>query len=57
MATTIAEQGPIAVRETKRAIDAGGGLTRDDRLALVLDQSDKVSSSEDMTERARAFFE
>ena len=57
MAKTIADRGPIAVREAKRAIDAAGDSTLDDGLALELDSSEKVFSSEDMIEGARAFFE
>lgn len=57
MATTIAERGPIAVREAKRAIDAAGDLALDDGLAFELDSSERLFSSEDMTEGARAFFD
>lgn len=57
MAETIADRGPIAVREAKKAIDAAGDLSLDDGLALELDSSEKVFSSEDMIEGARAFFE
>ena len=57
MAETIARRGPIAVKEAKRAIDAAGDLALDDGLALELDSSERVFSSEDMIEGARAFFE
>ncbi|MGD2059578.1 MAG: enoyl-CoA hydratase-related protein [Acidimicrobiia bacterium] len=57
MAETIASRGPLAVREAKRAIDAAGDTTLDEGLALELDASERIFSSRDMLEGARAFFE
>jgi enoyl-CoA hydratase len=52
MANTIAQRGPIPVREAKRLIEP----THDAGLAAELDASDRVFSSADMLEGARAFF-
>jgi enoyl-CoA hydratase len=52
MAHTIAQRGPIPVREAKRLIEP----THDAGLAAELDASDRVFSSADMLEGARAFF-
>jgi enoyl-CoA hydratase len=57
IAETIAARGPIAVREAKRAIDLAGDTTLDEGLAHELDASERIFSSEDMLEGARAFFE
>ena len=57
MAETIAAQGPIAVREAKRALDTAGDTTLDEGLARELDASERIFSSEDMAEGAQAFFE
>ncbi len=57
MAETIAAQGPIAVREAKRALDTAGDTTLDEGLARELDASERIFSSEDMSEGAQAFFE
>ena len=57
MAETIASRGPLAVREAKWAIDVAGDSTLDRGLALELDASERVFSSRDMIEGARAFFE
>jgi enoyl-CoA hydratase len=57
MARTISERGPVAVREAKRALDLAGDATLDDGLAAELDASERVFSSDDMLEGARAFFE
>jgi len=57
MAETIAARGPIAVREAKRAVDVAGDLPLDQGLAHELDASERIFSSEDMLEGARAFFE
>ena len=57
MAETIASRGPVAVREAKRAIDIAGNVPMDDGLAAELDASERVFSSQDMLEGARAFFE
>lgn len=57
MGETIALRGPFAVREAKRALDAAGDTSLDEGLARELDASERVFSSEDMLEGARAFFE
>lgn len=57
MAETIASRGPVAVREAKRAIDIAGDVSLDEGLALELDASERIFSSEDMVEGAKAFFE
>jgi enoyl-CoA hydratase len=57
IAATIAERGPLAVREAKRAIDATQDLSIDAGLAAELDASERIFSSEDMLEGAQAFFE
>jgi enoyl-CoA hydratase len=57
MAETIGSRGPLAVREAKRAIDRAGETALDQGLALELDASERVFSSRDMLEGARAFFE
>ncbi len=57
MAETIATRGPLAVREAKQALDLALDLALDDGLARELDASERIFSSEDMLEGARAFFE
>lgn len=57
IADTIAQRGPIAVREAKRAIDLALDVPLDQGLAAELDASERVFSTEDMLEGARAFFE
>ena len=57
MAETIAARGPFAVREAKRALDLAGDTTLDDGLAHELDASERIFSSQDMLEGAKAFFE
>ena len=57
MAETIASRGPVAVREAKRALDIAGDAPLDEGLATELDASERVFSSEDMLEGAKAFFE
>jgi enoyl-CoA hydratase len=57
MAETVASRGPIAVREAKRALDIAGDAPLDEGLAKELDASERVFSSEDMLEGAKAFFE
>ncbi len=57
MAETIASRGPLAVREAKRAIDVAADTTLDEGLAHELDASERIFSSRDMLEGARAFFE
>jgi enoyl-CoA hydratase len=56
-AETIAARGPLAVREAKRAIDIAGDVPLDDGLAHELDASERLFSSQDMVEGAKAFFE
>ncbi len=57
MAETIATRGPQAVREAKRALDTAGDTTLDEGLAVELDASERIFSTDDMLEGARAFFE
>lgn len=57
MAQIIACRGPVAVKEAKRAIDLAGDVPLDEGLALELDASERIFSSADMLEGARAFFE
>jgi len=57
MAGEIAERGPLAVREAKRLIDAAGDIDLDAGLAAELDASERIFSSDDMIEGARAFFD
>lgn len=57
MAKTIAERGPLAVREAKQALDLAGDLPLDEGLARELDASERIFASGDMLEGARAFFE
>lgn len=56
MGETIAQRGPIPVREAKRLIEHARDFDIDAGLAAELDASDRVFSSEDMLEGARAFF-
>lgn len=56
MAERIAQRGPVAVREAKRLIERARDHDLDAGLAAELDASDRVFSSEDMLEGARAFF-
>ncbi|MDH3471041.1 MAG: enoyl-CoA hydratase-related protein [Acidimicrobiia bacterium] len=57
MAETIAARGPFAVREAKRALDMAGDVTLDEGLAGELAASERIFSSQDMLEGAKAFFE
>jgi enoyl-CoA hydratase/carnithine racemase len=57
MAETIASRGPLAVREAKQAIDLADDVSLDEGLARELDASERVFSSTDMLEGAKAFFE
>lgn len=57
MAGTIAQRGPVAVREAKRALDLAGDVPLDEGLAHELDASERIFSSQDMLEGANAFFE
>jgi enoyl-CoA hydratase len=56
VAERIAERGPFAVREAKRLIARARDFDLDAGLAAELDASDRVFSSADMLEGARAFF-
>lgn len=57
IAETIASRGPVAVREAKKALDLAGDLPLDEGLAKELDASERIFSSKDMLEGAKAFFE
>ncbi len=57
MAGEIAERGPLAVREAKRLIDAAADVDLDAGLAAELDASERIFSTEDMVEGAKAFFD
>jgi enoyl-CoA hydratase/carnithine racemase len=57
MGETIAQRGPIPVREAKRLIEHAHDLDIDAGLAAELDASDRVFASEDMLEGQRAFFQ
>jgi enoyl-CoA hydratase len=56
MAEKIAARGPFAVREAKRLIERARDFDMDAGLAAELDASERVFSSADMLEGARAFF-
>jgi len=55
IAAGIADKGPLAVREAKRAIDRGLDLCLEEGLAAELEGSERVFSSQDLLEGARAF--
>jgi len=57
LAEEIAGRGPLAVREAKRLIDTALDVDLDAGLAAELDASERIFSSEDMLEGAKAFFE
>jgi enoyl-CoA hydratase/carnithine racemase len=57
LAETTASRGPVAVQEAKRVLDVGADLSLDEGLAIELEASERIFSSEDMLEGARAFFE
>jgi enoyl-CoA hydratase len=57
IAAEIAQRGPLAVREAKRLIDRSVELDMESGLAAEVEASQRVFSSEDMLEGARAFFE
>lgn len=57
MAEVIASRGPVAVREAKQALDLAGDVALDEGLARELESSERIFSSQDMLEGARAFFE
>lgn len=56
MAEKIAANGPVAVRQAKELIDLASDVAIDAGLAFELDGSERVFSSKDMREGARAFF-
>lgn len=56
-AAEIADRGPLAVREAKRAIDLAFDRDLDAGLAEELDASERLFGSNDMQEGAAAFFE
>jgi enoyl-CoA hydratase/carnithine racemase len=56
MGETIAQRGPIPVREAKRLIEHAADHQIDAGLAAELDASDRIFASDDMLEGARAFF-
>jgi enoyl-CoA hydratase len=56
MGEMIAQRGPLAVREAKCLIERARDVDIDAGLAAELDASNRVFSSEDMLEGARAFF-
>ena len=57
IATEISQRGPLAVREAKRLIDQSADLDIDAGIAAEIAASERVFSSEDMLEGARAFLE
>lgn len=57
LADTIATRGPVAVREAKRAINLAFDVPLDQGLAAELDSSERIFSTDDMLEGAKAFFE
>ena len=57
IANEIAQRGPLAVREVKRLIDLSAETDLDAGLAAEIDASERVFSSADMLEGARAFLE
>jgi enoyl-CoA hydratase/carnithine racemase len=54
---TIAQRGPVAVREAKRLIALASDLPIDAGLAAELDASDRVFATDDMLVGARSFFD
>jgi len=57
IANEIAQRGPLAVREVKRLIDLSAETDIDAGLAAEIDASERVFSSADMLEGARAFLD
>lgn len=57
MADAIARRGPLATREAKRVIEGGADLGLGAGLDLEMTGTDRVFSSEEMLEGARAFLE
>ncbi|MFI6536034.1 enoyl-CoA hydratase/isomerase family protein [Nonomuraea sp. NPDC050547] len=55
MAATIAARGPLAVQAAKSLIDQAAERPLDDGLALELDASEQIFSTQDAREGARAF--
>ncbi|MFI6904633.1 enoyl-CoA hydratase/isomerase family protein [Nonomuraea sp. NPDC050394] len=55
MAATIAARGPLAVQAAKALIDQAAERPLDDGLALELDASEEIFSTQDAREGARAF--
>jgi enoyl-CoA hydratase/carnithine racemase len=56
-ARRIAASAPLAVREIKRAIDAGAGLPLDRAMALELESYNRLFTTEDRVEGVRAWGE
>ena len=57
LASALAARGPIALREAKRVLDAAFDHTLAAGLALELEASERVFSSDDLLEGSAAFFE
>jgi enoyl-CoA hydratase len=57
VAASIAERGPLAVREVKRLIDQSADMALEAGIAAEIDASERVFASEDMVEGVRAFFD
>lgn len=57
IADEIAARGPLAVRETKRLIDAALDAPLEAGLAAELEASVRIFASDDLAEGARAFFD
>jgi enoyl-CoA hydratase/carnithine racemase len=57
IAAEIAQRGPLAVREVKRLIDLSPDVDIQSGIAAEIDSSERVFSTEDMLEGARAFLE
>ncbi len=57
VAETPALRGPVAVREAKRAVDTALDVSLVEGLAVELEASERVFSSDDMLEGAAAFIE
>ena len=57
IASTIAENGPIAVRQAKKAIDRGGETDLETGMALAIEAYNNTVTTEDRLEGVRAFNE
>ncbi|MFV0254238.1 MAG: enoyl-CoA hydratase/isomerase family protein [Beutenbergiaceae bacterium] len=57
LAATLASRGPIAMKASKRVLEAYGNVSIEEGFALELDASEEVFRSEDMLEGARAFLQ